>query len=86
MEFQPTIAATEVGDVLLNTWADEVSAGCKARLMAMLGKPWANAAMAQMYAADYERGVQRAANRDFAMRGPTARRTKPAPTGSTTWP
>jgi hypothetical protein len=81
MEFQPTITATQVGDVLLNTWADEVSAGCKARLMRMIDKPWANAALAGAYAGDFERAIHRTANADFAMRGKEARRVQPAPNG-----
>lgn len=81
MEFKPSIAATQVGDVLLTKWADEVSAGCKARLMRMLGQSWSNAVLAGAYSLEFEAAIAKAANTDFATRGQRARRTKLTPNG-----
>jgi hypothetical protein len=75
---QPSLAATQVGDVLLNRWADEVATGCKARLMAMLGQSWSNPTLAAKYESEFDRKCRDAANNDFA-RGKQSRRMKSCP-------
>jgi len=78
MAFRPSLAATQVGDILYTRYAEKVAEGCKARLMAMLGQPWANAAQSDYHARRFARAIADAANDDFA-RGKTSRRTKPCP-------
>jgi hypothetical protein len=76
MAFRPSLAATQVGDILYTRFAEKVADGAKARLMAMVGQEWANPALQVFYNQRFETACHTAANEDFA-RG--KRRTKPSP-------
>lgn len=85
MIFQPALSATQVGDVLLNTWAEQIAQGAKARLLRIPGKGWSDPVMAKFYDDRFEADIRKAANNEFAMRGKKGRRTKPSPEGKHTW-
>lgn len=61
MTLRVAYAPDQFGDVvprfLVDRWLDEVVAGAKARLLAMVGKPWTNAAAAQFFQRQYEQGI-----------------------------
>lgn len=74
---QPSLTATSVGDVLFTKYADDVAAGCKARLMAMLQQAWGNEKQAGYYARRFDQACRDTAN--VAAMSKSSRRMKPCP-------
>lgn len=57
---KPTRTATQLDDVLFNSWADALVAGTLARLHMMKDQPWASADRALMRAREFRISIQRA--------------------------
>ena len=56
----PQMDAQEADESLLDRHAETIASGAKSQLLSMNGQPWANPAMAQVYLAEFEKGIGRA--------------------------
>jgi hypothetical protein len=79
MAFMPTQAATGIGDIVFDDWADELATAAKARLWAMKGQAWGDPLLAVDARTRTEGHIARAANRAMARRDQLGMRTKKAP-------
>jgi hypothetical protein len=77
MALQPTLAATTVGDVIYDSYAEELSSGALKRLLSSPKADWFDADGAAVASGEFERAINSAANQDFRQRDKTARRTRP---------
>lgn len=66
MVFKPSITTTQVPDILITSYADEVAKGAKKTLLAMRGREWTDLAQAGRYAGEFESAIQRIANRSWS--------------------
>lgn len=66
MVFKPSMAATQVPDVLVNSYADEVSKGAKKTLLGMRAREWTDLVQAGRYAGEFESAIHRVANRAWS--------------------
>lgn len=76
LAFKPVMSVTEVVDVLFDSYAEDIAAGAKARLMVMRDMPFTDIGHAAVNRQAYEAGISRVANIGFAHRSPAARVTK----------
>lgn len=71
--YKPTLAAIEAGDVLFDSYGEDIAAGALSELLKM-PQPWANPALAMDYGRAFSSAIHSAANRDFAASGVAGRR------------
>lgn len=67
LSLRPTMAATQVGDVIYEEYGSPMAQGAVARLKAMTGRDWFDADGAVIADAQFEAGVHSAANRKFSQ-------------------
>lgn len=56
----PSRTATTIEDRIYQDWSRYIVAGAKARMLAMVGKPWADPALSGVMAREYREGVSKA--------------------------
>lgn len=70
---KPGTAATGIDDMLFSKWRIPIGAGCKAKMMAMAGKPWSNPDNVILYLSQFEAAIAEAtpdANAGFVRARP----------------
>lgn len=70
---KPRLSATSAGDVLFDSYGEDVAAGALAELLKMQ-QAWANPALSMDYSRIFADAINRAANRDFAISAPATHR------------
>ena len=76
MALRPSAAATGVGDVILESYAEAVAWGAKYRLQSQPGKAWTEPASAKQALMEFERAINAAANNGFSQKAPSLHRVK----------
>lgn len=76
MAFRPSLDATGVGDVIYTDFAEAIGAGATARILSTPRQPWSDMTHAGIKRGEFNDAITTAANRPWALRGASARRTK----------
>lgn len=71
--FKPKLSAQSAGDVLFDSYGEDIAAGALSELLKM-PQPWANPALAVDYGRTFTAAIHKAANRGFATSGAAGRR------------
>jgi len=74
---QPAIGATEVGDILMDEYAEMISYGALARLQRMPGKTWAQPELSQYYDGLFQGGIGNAKMRAWKGYGKSELHVQP---------
>jgi hypothetical protein len=76
LSFKPSILAASGGDVLFDSFAEEIATGAKARLLMTRSTPFFDPQMAGVHQVAFDRACSLAANADFRQLSPGMRRVK----------
>lgn len=64
--FKPTLGSTGVGDLVFDSYCNEIATGAKARILKMPRRDWTDFALSAHHSTQFELAIARAANKSTA--------------------